>query len=1307
MESIFELKEREILGTPLVLFTCTFPDGTQEHWSTHSVIVGGRQYSARVLAHSLFDITAGGDDGVDALSRIGITLANADSYVSQLERTRGFRGCKLDGAFLFYDYTTSAALCEAITVFRGVINPVEVLTEEFARLSAHSRLNMQRFMLPAIRIQKRCPWAFPETVEQRMEALDGGALGEYSPFFRCGYSADLPGGAGNLSDGASFSDCDYTRSACIERGMFDTDVSGKVNRRFGGIEFLPTSILVRGHGDRVFSQARVVENEARYNDFIPLVYGTGWIQPPVVFARNDGNLTRAEVVLCLGEIEGVVRVVVNGVEIPEGVAGSSMSATGWYNLVNKGNRTGGFNLDFCDSSGNPLGDPYGNIAYLAVVVPNRISDGRKVPEVEVLLKGRKLPVYSEAGQFAGKMFSANPAWVLLDLLRLSGWSPNELDFLSFAQCAAFCDDPIILRDLNGNAQSRPRFQCNLVLGRRRAVADLIRGVRLASQLSLVHGANGKIQARVLGRIAEQHPSKEPWSNAKFPLAGGWPAYEFGDGTYGTSGIVRRSDGSAAIRLFSRTTGETPNRLTVEFQDEFNEYQQDSLSVVDVQDANLIRQEISAPCPVLGIPNFDQAYRVLKLQLNRAIRGNRYVEFETSVRALGIRPGDLITVTYIKEGLVRQPFRVTRISPSLNYRTMMVEAQWHEDSWYSITAPASAGSQVSGDAVGARIGTPRPIVGSVLDENLEVQYSVRERFEDSEDETMAVVLDVGFSVPRSARFGALRAPSVSITPTIDTIGGSIPGNRILYYAVAGVTASGDESELSFPIKAVLPGVSSTNRVHITNLSFPNGTTAYNVYRGDSLHQLLRIASEVPLGNSFTDTGLPVVPIGPPDRNFDHAVFEWRFELLPEVSPSSCTASTIGAASLSLTVDEYVDRVVRITSGTGRGQEKVIVSNTPTTISIRGTWETIPDFSSKFTIVESTWQSGAKGKTSPVTFTVPNRPGATVQICGRAVSPLGRDSGYELAPITRWRLSGQGGSRDIDVPPEPIFALAPMGAGVVVLSGVGFNTLENTRTISSGTLTLHFWDELLAPTSLVTVSSLPHDARVLYVNEPEYLTPGMLVQIDREILEIEEVGEGIKVRRGEFGSAAEDHAASSAVYPLARRTFVLPFVKDFFGSPTSGSFSFPIYIPDVRIAAAEMLVTNSRGNSQSRRNNVTMNADSGIRTLSGGQLTLQYEGHLAIQANAVPPLVIESTHAVRDIFAVLREGPVGGTVELRLRQGDEDFCNLTIPDGATTSAVVSGFGKKPLSQLAQLNLDIVGVPQGWNMKPGRDLTVTIRL
>ena len=69
----------------------------------------------------------------------------------------------------------------------------------------------------------------------------------------------------------------------------------------------------------------------------------------------------------------------------------------------------------------------------------------------------------------------------------------------------------------------------------------------------------------------------------------------------------------------------------------------------------------------GIPNFDQAARILKLNLDRSVRGNTYVEFETSVKAFGIRPGDLITVTYLKEGLNRQAFRVLKIAPGANHR----------------------------------------------------------------------------------------------------------------------------------------------------------------------------------------------------------------------------------------------------------------------------------------------------------------------------------------------------------------------------------------------------------------------------------------------------------------------------------------------------------------------------------------------------------------------------------------------------------------------------------------------------------------
>ena len=46
----------------------------------------------------------------------------------------------------------------------------------------------------------------------------------------------------------------------------------------------------------------VVDNLALYNDYVPLVYGTAWYQPPIVFARNDGNLTHMEVLLGMGPI---------------------------------------------------------------------------------------------------------------------------------------------------------------------------------------------------------------------------------------------------------------------------------------------------------------------------------------------------------------------------------------------------------------------------------------------------------------------------------------------------------------------------------------------------------------------------------------------------------------------------------------------------------------------------------------------------------------------------------------------------------------------------------------------------------------------------------------------------------------------------------------------------------------------------------------------------------------------------------------------------------------------------------------------
>jgi hypothetical protein len=171
--------------------------------------------------------------------------------------------------------------------------------------------------------------------------------------------------------------------------------------------------------------------------------------------------------------------------------------------------------------------------------------------------------------------------------------------------------------------------------------------------------------------------------------------------------------------------------------------------------------------------------------------------------------------------------------------------------------------------------------------------------------------------------------------------------------------------------------------------------------------------------------------------------------------------------------------------------------------------------------------------------------------------------------------------------------------------------------------------------------------------------------------------------------------------------MPFVKAFFGSPASGSFSYSVFLPDARVAAAEFFVNNSIGASVVAEAVFGATVDQGLRTLAGGQISIQVQGYLAIQTNAAPPLVIEDSHAARDIFAVVRDAPSGDDIVMQLRQGSTVYCTLTIPDGENISNVVAGFGLPPLVASAQVNLDITAVPTAADTLPGRDLTVIIRL
>lgn len=1298
MPTIDQLKEQETAPAPLFLFDCTLRDGSVERWGTHRVVYEGNTYEARLLRHNLFELRSSSEEGLDGAAKISLTLANADSRYSQIERATGFKGARLLVRFLFYDLAAGQAASEARVVFLGSGNAAEEITEAAFRVTFFNRLNLQRIALPEVRIERRCPWLFPETAEQRAEAQNGGARGKYSALYRCGYSAGLAGGEGNLNNGVPYTSCNYTRANCQERGMFQLG-------RFGGVEFVPAQILVRSQGEAGRHVSPVLDNTARYNDSVPLVYGTAWYEPPLVFARNDGNLTHMELLLGMGEIEDLVKVVVNDVEIPEGVAGADMTATGWYNLISAGGRSGVQNPDFADAQGNPLGDPYGSMAMASVVVPNRISTGESAPRVRVLVRGLKLERFNSAGVSLGEAFTNNPAWVLLDVLRRSGWLLSEIDLASFAAAAAYCEEGVESTDLYGNAVVIPRFQCNLVVRARRSAAEIVRGIRMASSLLLSYGNGGLLTLRVENTLALQQPSPRAGGNSTQALNGGWPAYEFSDGSAPYSGILRRENGEPAIRLYSRSAADTPNRLTVEFQDEFNEYQQDSLSLVEVDDALLTGRELTAAFPGLGLPNFDQATRMLDLHLAKSVWGNTFVELETTVRGIGLAPGDLIAVTYLKEGLQRQPFRVVRLAPGPNYETVLITAQWHDDAWYTAGGAQSGGRR----RAGADIGIPRPLIGSEIDANGLEQFGVTETVVPTADGRVSVNLAVRFTSPGKPASTPVQAPLLSLSPQIAITGGTLAGGQTLYYAVTAKDSGGVESALSFAVRAKLPSGTNTNAVTLTGLRFSPGTAGFDVYRGSSPVRLLRIAADQPVAPQFTDTGLPAELHGPPDANFDHANFYTRLELQPEVNATIYTPVTIGSAALGMLPDEFKGARVVISRGQGARQEREVIGNTATTLTVSPPWRVEPDATSYFTVAEATWKFAGVALTSPAHLEVPGRVGATVQISGRSANVRNQESAPELNPLTRWQISGEGGT-DSGVPPAPVFGLTPGGNGTIELLGIGFTDLTNTHTIAAGTLTLLFWNELASPTPYSLANGIGAADGVITLNAADPGDVGGILQIEGEILEIQAVlggGTQYQVTRGAMNSQAAAHSAGAAVYHLDRHVSIIPFAKGFFGSPASGSYSHSIFLPDVRIGAAQLFMTNSIGQGLVSNGSFGATLDQGLRTLSGGQISIQVEGYLAVQNNAAPPLVVDETHSVRDIFAVVREAPGGGPIQLTLRQNNAVYCTLTIPDGQTMSNVVNGFGLPPLEAEAQLHLDITAVPGAPNTLPGRDLTVTIRM
>jgi hypothetical protein len=841
-------------------------------------------------------------------------------------------------------------------------------------------------------------------------------------------------------------------------------------------------------------------------------------------------------------------------------------------------------------------------------------------------------------------------------------------------------------------------------------ADVIRGVRNNARLLLTYASDGKLAVRVENSLGEQQPTKPEGSNAAAAENGGWPAYVYADGTGGSpvSGILRRDNGASTVRLWSRPIADTPNRFSAEFQDIFNEYQQDSFAIVDAADAARTGQEITGRVVADGIPTYDQAARALKFLLDKSVQGNRYLEFETTVKALGQRVGDLIAVTYGKEGLVNQPFRILKIAPGTNYRTVRITAQIHNDAWYQDTNGQLTLIPETRRQPGVGEGLPNPLSGAEVADNGLVVFGITELQVTGTDGTILSEVEVEFTPPVAGQSRLAGIPILSLQAAVSGTGGTITENQTLYYAVTATDAGGLESGPSFTVRAKVPAGSNTNSVTLNGLSFTAGTASFNVYRGAIPTKLHRIAAAQGVASQFTDTGFEPELVASPDPQYEHANFYWRLEETEEKFATIIGPDSVGDTSLTMEPGKLVGHLVRLVEGQGEGQERTIVANTATTVTVARAWDEMPDAATHFVVSEAAWHFGGRARSSPARFEIPNLRERVVQITGRAANAANIESPEALALVTRWRIGGGGtGVADNGPPPAASFGTSAHADGVLRFQGIAFPELANTQGITSGTFILHYRDELQGVSTVLLAADADASQTTLTLNPAGNADPGDLIQIEREILHVTAVGNGgleYTVERGYHVSTAAAHAAGAPVYKLQTRTLVVPFEKRFFATAASGSWVHAEWLPNIRMASAEFYVTNDFGPGPVTVGNYMQFTDAGQRTLHGGQLNFQIEGILGILDDAAPPLSAQESFSIRDVYATVKAPPEGAGLQVQVRQGGDVVAACTIVAGQTVSTAVNGAELPVLAAGATLSLDLLAVGTSY---PGRDLTVTIRL
>ncbi|HXJ39745.1 MAG TPA: hypothetical protein VNH18_10735, partial [Bryobacteraceae bacterium] len=396
--SLYTAKDNRSGSQPLVLAAIVWPDGLVLRFSTHDLTgarqFGGHDWPSRILNGTLAAKQAVSESGVTVPPTMTLHLADPDGTTWATVKSRGLLGATLIATVTLLDVETGSFATDTYVPFSGRCNNPSEVAFDSITFTAESKLNLSRKYIPSAQIQRLCMWDFPSTLAERQKAA---GPSDGSGICRCGYSADVGGGKGNLTGGVAFTSCGKTFGDCMQRmgnqnQFIDIDTSGRQTGTFSGVRFDPVaSYWSKGYVSGQWEFGINSGNQGKYSQPVPLAYGLVRAAPPTtVVTTGDANLTANETILTLDQIGAVQEVVVSDTTIfPSGGGGSVIA--GFWNLVNDGSRYGNANRD---KLFDRKGDCYGSMAVIHTRVPKRLQDSNSPGNIQVLFQGRQIAQFA-------------------------------------------------------------------------------------------------------------------------------------------------------------------------------------------------------------------------------------------------------------------------------------------------------------------------------------------------------------------------------------------------------------------------------------------------------------------------------------------------------------------------------------------------------------------------------------------------------------------------------------------------------------------------------------------------------------------------------------------------------------------------------------------------------------------------------------------------------------------------------------------------------------------------------------------------